>query len=951
MSIKEETSYILNNMLFKNFFIRKCDKEVYFECLKIFLEFLDDERNVVRFNDILNDSKKIVSFSFLDRYLNQREKLFLLTVFLFKSFNPQKFNKKDYDVEDFCYLNSDSLINVFCEYINNFLIFFFNETHNFKNIRHETFKHVKYLVGYQLIEEKQIRRKNKTYVYWSLPLVGDLISIDELLDISLSPYKIINIDNNSYLIGNFFNQIYKIFTENLLSKEKFYLKDEFFLNKIKDNYLYVDEKKVLDILNIVQKTESNFTISIKEINKQSFFIKKKIKELNVDQKKEEIAKNLQISNFIKKSLTTLNFSYTFIPKHIEDIDKILLIKFFAWIGQENFEGKNVLSDSVEVIEKWNQILLEKYSSKSNRDGVYFLLDVLKLIKKKELIETLKKFKKKFNLNLNFETIVLEKKFNLDSYLNFNNFYFLKFLNESEIEGLNNLNAVIKLKDITSKKAQNQKNYAKLLEYSKLILLQFLREGDKIYFPFSFDFRGRMYYKTTFSPTNFIYARYVFYYGFYSEEELNALEQTKNPFFDEIYNKCYSEILQVLNIFRLEKNYINVKTVFWILISIGKINIKKKEKINVLELIKEGLLHVQNIQFLESNEINFIKTKELDKNYCDVEDLENFFNDNFEENIFDLDYPDDVDIINISDKIELYHLNTLFNELKKKKIRKLVIQKDATASFIQNLIRLLGYKDEKSLEYANLLDNDNWYDPYSIILNDWIRTDKISKENLQYFNRKTIKKAIMTYPYSAKYITAFTYFKESVSAQFSYEINFGDKYEILFKSFYKFISKEMEEKFFLKNNSKVLLEITKELKKSSVKEFIIESHDSKTNLIYYKTKLKQFDLIIKIKKTDLEYIKRETKKYYDIDFKKIDVDKLSLAIRANWIHYIDGLLIRDINSNSKQIYVTIHDAVLVDFLNIENFLLNANAQINKKIFSEYKWNEQNEIKFFSIFLFI
>jgi hypothetical protein len=127
--------------------------------------------------------------------------------------------------------------------------------------------------------------------------------------------------------------------------------------------------------------------------------------------------------------------------------------------------------------------------------------------------------------------------------------------------LNNLNAVIKLKDITSKKAQNQKNYAKLLEYSKLILLQFLREGDKIYFPFSFDFRGRMYYKTTFSPTNFIYARYVFYYGFYSEEELNALEQTKNPFFDEIYNKCYSEILQVLNIFRLEKNYINVKTVF------------------------------------------------------------------------------------------------------------------------------------------------------------------------------------------------------------------------------------------------------------------------------------------------------------------------------------------------------------------------------------------------------
>jgi hypothetical protein len=144
----------------------------------------------------------------------------------------------------------------------------------------------------------------------------------------LSPYKIINIDNNSYLIGNFFNQVYKIFTENLLSKEKFYLKDEFFLEKIKENYLYIDEKKVLDILNIVQKTEPNFTISIKEINKQSFFLKNKIKELNINQKKEEIVKNLQISNFIKESLKSLNFSYSFIPKHIEDVDKILLIKFF-----------------------------------------------------------------------------------------------------------------------------------------------------------------------------------------------------------------------------------------------------------------------------------------------------------------------------------------------------------------------------------------------------------------------------------------------------------------------------------------------------------------------------------------------------------------------------------------------------------------------------------------------
>jgi hypothetical protein len=139
---------------------------------------------------------------------------------------------------------------------------------------------------------------------------------------------------------------------------------------------------------------------------------------------------------------------------------------------------------------------------------------------------------------------------------------------------------------------------------------------------------------------------------------------------------------------------------------------------------------------------------------------------------------------------------------------------------------------------------------------------------------------MTYPYSARYITAFDYFKDSIKKEFNKEINFGSLEEKIFKNFYKFISKEMEEKFFLKNNTKIIIEIIKELKDSNKKEFIIESHDSKTNLIYYKTKLKYFDLFIKINQKEFQYVRRETKKYYDIDFNKIDYEKLCLGIRAN-----------------------------------------------------------------------
>jgi hypothetical protein len=63
---------------------------------------------------------------------------------------------------------------------------------------------------------------------------------------------------------------------------------------------------------------------------------------------------------------------------------------------------------------------------------------------------------------------------------------------------------------------------------------------------------------------------------------------------------------------------------------------------------------------------------------------------------------------------------------------------------------------------------------------------------------------MTQPYSATYLTAFNYFKDAVLDEFGLVIDFGDNYELSFKNFYQFISKDVEEGIFLRNKSTLMI---------------------------------------------------------------------------------------------------------------------------------------------------
>jgi hypothetical protein len=206
---------------------------------------------------------------------------------------------------------------------------------------------------------------------------------------------------------------------------------------------------------------------------------------------------------------------------------------------------------------------------------------------------------------------------------------------------------------------------------------------------------------------------------------------------------------------------------------------------------------------------------------------------------------------------------------------------------------------------------------------------IEEQYFKIFIRKSVKKPIMTNPYSATYLTAFNYFKQAVEETFKTKIEFGSNEELAFKRFYEFISKEVEDNFFLKNNSKNIIDYIKNLVKESDPQIIIESHDSKTNFVYYKLNSKSFDLIITIPTQMIK--KRITKKYETIDKLKIDYDKIAISIRANWVHYIDGLLVRDIIRDSNKVFISIHDCFIVDPFSISEFIILANRQSNIKIF--------------------
>lgn len=417
-------------------------------------------------------------------------------------------------------------------------------------------------------------------------------------------------------------------------------------------------------------------------------------------------------------------------------------------------------------------------------------------------------------------------------------------------------------------------------------------------PFFYDFRGRKYYDSSIGPTSLKFSRYFFYYGYYDYKIPNNKELSY------IISANQKNINSVKLKYNFNENIENIdETIFWILIALGKMGIDKKIlEISATEFIKIGL---------------------------------ELINDSIE-------WP------TIIEQVEHYHLLKLFNTLCEWPVKKFIIEKDITASFMQTLVKIIGPKDTNSLRYTNLYSNNTWINTYNVIISNWINKYFLgsNNENLKYFNRSTLKKSIMTNFYSVTYLQSFKYFSDAVNEKFKIKIEFQSEIEILFKNFYKFVRNDVETEFFLKKNSqqicdyalnKILLE----------KNIIIESHDSKSHLIYYKFILKNIDSIITMPDNTKKRIK---KKYRILDKKNIRMPKVKASIRPNWNHFYEAAYVRAIELEMNETYITIHDCVLVDFLNISNFIHIANKCNNNNICPNILWHKP-KITYFSLFTFL
>jgi hypothetical protein len=79
-------------------------------------------------------------------------------------------------------------------------------------------------------------------------------------------------------------------------------------------------------------------------------------------------------------------------------------------------------------------------------------------------------------------------------------------------------------------------------------------------------------------------------------------------------------------------------------------------------------------------------------------------------------------------------------------------------------------------------------------------------------------------------------------------------------------------------------------------------------------------------------------------------KLKNAIKPNWVHFSDALLVRQINSLLDEHLFTIHDCFLVDCLNVSNFILKANEGFKNTNFLSISENKDLIQQTNSIFIF-
>lgn len=263
--------------------------------------------------------------------------------------------------------------------------------------------------------------------------------------------------------------------------------------------------------------------------------------------------------------------------------------------------------------------------------------------------------------------------------------------------------------------KNSEHYLLIIFFYLKDLLPLLNSG--FFLTYFFDFRGRLYSDSLISPIGNRIFRLLFNYGVYENHEIEALDKS-----NEVELNYANYICQKTNLMQ-QYPHINYNTpLSKKIIFTAFFEISKAVKSNFIERF-EGRLNVQNFIDISIEIFNSLQLGKL--------------------NGYNLDF---------DSKLEILYAVNILSHYNDGKQTKHIIYKDATASAIQLLMILLGSEDERNFKICNLRDDGYWYDTYYFIIDDFKKTYSLRLESVKYFNRKNLKKTIMTYNYSATFYT-------------------------------------------------------------------------------------------------------------------------------------------------------------------------------------------------------
>lgn len=417
----------------------------------------------------------------------------------------------------------------------------------------------------------------------------------------------------------------------------------------------------------------------------------------------------------------------------------------------------------------------------------------------------------------------------------------------------------------------------LIRIKKILSLNF--DNKKLYYPFMFCFRGRIYELSDLSFTFYKEFRYCLYGGVYEEGEESEKFHFLNSKITEVIDSQFVHFEKFIWFKNL--TLIKKRACVWIFVSIGAI--KKTTlgiEIHISVFIKKGL---------------------------ELWELGNA-----------------VPFDDVYDKIEFNYFLHLIKELQSSNsLKKWIFWKDAPASCFQHLLMILGPGTEDSYKICNLDSCDTYYDPYGYLIDDFFKNKKEDiKAKIfkgmdselsdsvynEIFNRKRLKKIFMTESYGAGY--------QKLTSFFLLDLNF-DNYEKTEKSSIMLVWKELfgyitSENILFAKSSK---QITKHFVENDLR-IVVNPDGTEVDYSCFKIVMVQVEAYIEKKRHTLQ------KRHITLDF---DDAKFRTSLRANFVHTRDALLARRYVLSTGM--WSVHDCFSMDFLNITYMVAIANDLFN------------------------